>query len=307
MLSTTRLALLLGLAGLGSGALAALPATSGGHPRFLADAAGPPDFGNCYQCHEDNETNTGDGGVGLAGVPTEYTPGQTYRLTVTLADPDALIWAFELVATDDAGNQIGSFSLFDPNTEMGFSDGRQYPRSGQNATGTFSGTPDGPVSWQVDWMAPAAGRGTAFFYMAALAGDFNGDDTGDFTYTLGEMAAEAGAPHAEVGLLMHPDDPDLSVGEPLLVRARAKNFTTASRTVFFVSRARLPNGNFFPATGWLAAPAAVNLAAGQLKTVTMNHAVPAAVPNMTIEYQGFLATSAGALVDDEAVPVNLLR
>ncbi|TAH39401.1 MAG: hypothetical protein EYC70_01050 [Planctomycetota bacterium] len=301
-----RLALAPVLAAAATAALAAVPA-AGGHPRFLADAAGPPDYSSCYACHEDIETNAGDGTVSLSGVPAEYVPGQTYRLTVNLQDPGSLVWAFELVATDDDDAQMGNFTIIDPRTEMGFSSGRQYPRSAQDTNGTFAGTPDGPVSWQVDWTAPPAGRGTAYFYMAALAGNLDHADTGDFTYTLGDMAAERNASHEPVGLLMQPDDPDLVAGEPLIVQARVKNFTTASRTVFFVSRAALPNGDFFPATGWLQSPIAVGLAPGELRTVTLPHLVPDRVPNMTIDYQGFLAMAGPSLVDDEAIPINLLR
>lgn len=301
----TRLSLVVSLAAAASAGLGAMP--GGAHPRFLGDAAGPPDYSNCYACHEDSEANTGDGSVTLAGVPTEYAPGQTYRFTITLQDPGSTIWAFELEATDDQNRQIGSFTIIDPRTEMGFQGNIQYPRSAQDGTGTFAGLPDGPVSWQVDWNAPAAGRGTAFFYLAGLSGNHNSADTGDFTYTLGDMAAEQGASHASVGLLLQPDDPDLTIGEPLIVRARAKNLTATSQSVFFVSRAQLPNGSLVPNSGWLQAPIALNLAPGELRTVSLTHLIPDGAPNLTIQYQGFLGTSAGALVDDEALPVNVIR
>lgn len=283
------------------------PDSGGGHPRFLADAADPPDYGNCYLCHEDREPNTGDGWLRLDGVPAEYIPGSTIRLTVTMADPGALVWAFELTACDAAARQIGSFTLVDPRTELGLAAGREYPRSAQNAIGTFSGTPDGPVSWQVDWNAPPAGSGTAYFYMAALAGNLDGADTGDFTYTLADAAAELGTPHPAASLLLQPDDPLLSIGEPLIVRARVKNHGTAAQTWTVVSRARLPDGRPYPPNGWLLSPRTVTVPGGGLASIELIHPIPAGVPAMSPRYEAFAGIPPATLVDSEAFVFTLLR
>ena len=42
-------------------------------------------------------------------------------------------------------------------------------------------------------------------------------------------------------------------------------------------------------------------------TVSLTHLIPDSAPNLTIQYQGFLGTAAGGLVDDEAIPVNVIR
>jgi len=168
------------------GALVAAPALgfSGGPSNGLT---GAPGEGTCIGCHATFPLNSGSGSLALAGLPAEYVPGETYGLTLTLSDPDAARWGFELTLLDAAGASTGEIAITDAGTQLSSSGDRDYLK--HNVAGTAPGT-TGQKSWTFDWTAPASGAGPVTLYVAGNAANNNGNTSGDRIYATSFGAEE---------------------------------------------------------------------------------------------------------------------
>ena len=124
----------------------------------LAFSSGPPDGytnapgeNNCTACHGTFPLNSGSGMLTLEGLPENYTPGETYDLTLTLSDPDAMRWGFELTVIEDGGTgapSSGTLTATDAGTQISSSGNRSYLK--HNSGGTA------PGSWLA--VAPSTGE-----------------------------------------------------------------------------------------------------------------------------------------------------
>ncbi|MFQ5749212.1 MAG: choice-of-anchor V domain-containing protein, partial [Planctomycetota bacterium] len=199
--------------------------------RFAAD---PPLFGNCSVCHADAAADTGDGFFRLSGVPDIWSTGTTYRLAAELADPGQRLWGFRATAIDASGGDAGILQPADAATAICILDAnhRTYIRSVER----FPGVPGGQVRWEFDWTPPQSGTRRVFFYGAALAADQDGTDRGDFTYTAATASVEAGAGPPPVSLILQPDGVSVAGGSSLVIHARVKNHSGASRAVTYTGR-----------------------------------------------------------------------
>lgn len=159
-------------------------ALSSGSPDGLT---GAPGEGTCIDCHGTFPLNSGSGGLSLAGLPDSYVPGETYTLTLTLADPDAARWGFALTALDDGGLRSGVLTVTDVGTQLSSGDGRDYLK--HNSTGTAPGTTD-EKSWAFDWTAPVAGSGAVTMFVAGNAADHDFTSDGDRIYATSFGATE---------------------------------------------------------------------------------------------------------------------
>lgn len=173
--------------------LAAFPVTalaySDGPPDGYAN--NPPASENCTACHSDL---TGDGALALLDVPLGgYTPSQTYTLSIELRDPGQRRWGFELAVIDDTSYlQAGTLAVTDPlNTQLSDNPGTDPDYLKQTLDGSYSGTLNGPVTWQFDWTAPASGN--VSFYVAGNAANGNGNPTGDVIYWIQRPVAPVAA------------------------------------------------------------------------------------------------------------------
>lgn len=172
-------------------------ANSSGAP---AQLSGAPGEGNCSACHG-GTPNTGQGGLALVLVgASQWTPGQPVRVRLTLSDPNATRWGFQLTARSSANpsQMAGSFRVIETATQLA----ANAPPGLQYLTHTLTGTKPGvtgSVSWEVEWTPPSdAGFGTVSFYVAANAANGNGQaDTGDRIYT-GVFSFDPGAPSGGV-------------------------------------------------------------------------------------------------------------
>jgi hypothetical protein len=165
-------------------------AFQGGPPPGYTGYFGEP---NCHDCHADRDVDSGGGTFEIRGVPEQYTPGQTYPITVSLGQSGQQRWGFELAARfqgDDT--QAGTLQATDTvNTQVMRSDDTGILYIMHTAEGTYAGTQDGPVTWRFNWVAPAEGTDTVVFGAAGNAADGNnkprcpeGDPscTGDYIY-----------------------------------------------------------------------------------------------------------------------------
>ena len=67
---------------------------------------GAPGENNCTQCHA-GVINSNGGSVTISGV-SEYQPGQTYNLSVTVTDASSSLFGFSAVALQASGDNGGS-------------------------------------------------------------------------------------------------------------------------------------------------------------------------------------------------------
>jgi hypothetical protein len=141
------------------------------------EKTGAPGEGTCNDCH------SGSGGTTTITAPGSYSIGDTYTITVEVADGSASRWGFEVVALDSNGDQAGTITITDStNTQSSETAGKTYVK--HTSTGTYAGTPNSG-SWSFDW-TPNAAYGDVTFYAAGNAANNNGANTGDKISTTSE-------------------------------------------------------------------------------------------------------------------------
>ncbi len=155
---------------------------------LLAFSTGPlpgytGDFGepNCTACHTSFSLNTPGGTLTIGGVPAQYTPGQTYPITVTISRSGQRRWGFELaVRVVSSATQAGTLTVTDSvNTQVKTQNNIQYIEHTQ--AGTQLGAAQG--SWTFNWKAPDAAVGAIRFSAAGNAANGDGTPVGDYIYT----------------------------------------------------------------------------------------------------------------------------
>lgn len=153
-----------------------------------AGLTGAPGEGNCTACHSSFPVNSGSGSLKLELVgATTYTSGTQYQIKVTLADPSAQRWGFELSSrqANSASTAAGTLALASPTeTTLLAANNVQYvtQTTQSGADGTHQGT-TGSTSWTVNWTAPNTSTGPVTFYVAGNAANGNSAPTGDRIYT----------------------------------------------------------------------------------------------------------------------------
>jgi hypothetical protein len=123
-------------------------------------AGSPVGSGTCQTCHIDYAVNSGIAQVNFSGV-TQYTPGQTYTITVGLTPTQALDRnGFQLVALRDSDSlSPGAITITDAtNTQLLSGGGFEYVEH------TYPGSSF--ASWSFDWTAPATDEGAITFFVA---------------------------------------------------------------------------------------------------------------------------------------------
>jgi len=205
----------------------------------------PGDIGNCTACHDNFQVNSGPGSLSLSGNPTVYTPGQAYNLTITIQDPRAHRWGFELTAIDGNGNRAGTFTPTGSDTQIATSGipvlDRQYIE--HTALGTFPGTSSGHI-WHVQWTAPATDVGAVHFYFAGNAANNDGTNQFDYIYT---NSALSDSPTSLVSLTLvsPPDGQTLQAGTVFTINWSATN---TSNVDSYELRYSTDDGATFPIT-----------------------------------------------------------
>jgi len=145
-------------------------------------ASNPPNFRDCTYCHSSFPPNSGDGMIGLNGLPSKYLPNQPYDIFVFLKDPGQTRWGFELTVLFNNGFQAGSLISLDNTTQVSYHGGDSLDYIKHTSGGTFAGLDS--ALWHIKWIAPAPGTGDVEFYIAGNAANNNGFVTGDYIYTL---------------------------------------------------------------------------------------------------------------------------
>ena len=165
---------------------------------YDGDPTGPPTehtggFGEptCTECHLDFPLNSGTGSVTIAvrdlagNSVASYSPGQTYQITVRVADPNPTQkrWGFQMSARAEDDSQAGNlipgtdgFTMLDLPTFNGI----QY--MSHTFVGTRNGTLGG-VNFSFRWAAPAVSVGDVVFNAAGNAANGDSDPGRDRIYS----------------------------------------------------------------------------------------------------------------------------
>ncbi len=89
---------------------------------FIKYAGAPADGGaTCVACHQNSAAGLGSVAVDIAS----YTPGQTQTLHVTVSDPSASRWGFQMTARalNSPSGEAGTFTPIDTNVRVQCDDG----------------------------------------------------------------------------------------------------------------------------------------------------------------------------------------
>lgn len=150
-------------------------------PAAVTGGFGEP---TCQLCHFEADLDAGTGDLTLDGVPDEYTPGETYTLTLTVIHPGIAAAGFEIAARfEKAAAQAGSFApepdqkdRIDVTTEADV----QYAHHVR--AGTLPIHTD-TARWRLLWTAPPDG-GSILFHAVGNAANADDSPLGDFVYSV---------------------------------------------------------------------------------------------------------------------------
>jgi hypothetical protein len=133
---------------------------------------GAPGEGTCTGCHGGGPSGTT---ISITAVPdfsnSNYMPGQTYTVTITVSHPTQPAFGFDCEILTSGNANAGTMS--------GAGAGMQFANAGskKNATHTSPKSGSGSASWTFQWTAPNSGSAT--FYVSGNAVNLNNNDTGD--------------------------------------------------------------------------------------------------------------------------------
>ena len=143
-------------------------------------------------CHDDNIVNSGKAILSLevGSSVTNYVPGKTYAVKVSISEKDVKRFGFQLLALDKSTlSSVGTFQISDAgrtqlvkNTKV-FSD-REYVTYSFNGTDASS---EGMSEWIVNWTAPSANVGPVTFYAAGVSANDDMTDKKDYVYTFSKV------------------------------------------------------------------------------------------------------------------------
>ena len=145
--------------------------------------SGAPGEQNCTSCHN-GATQSGtnenllvinnDIGFGI----TQYTPGATYTVNLTMASNPAKK-GFQVTALNAANTMAGNF-VAGANTQLKtatISGGQRKYATHKNSSNTSA-----TQTWNWTWEAPATEQGAITFYVATNKANNNNNDNGDVIY-----------------------------------------------------------------------------------------------------------------------------
>ncbi len=160
--------------------------TSSGAP---SASSGAPSEQTCAMsnCHDDNSLNSGT--AKLTVEVGEFGGNKTkgFPLKIKITDAGKVRFGFQVTALDANNKKIGQFIITDVDRTQTLGGNNSFPDR-QYLTYTYLGTlaNNGEAIWEANWVPDdldLAKPGKVWFYIAALSGNNDGQDKGDFTYT----------------------------------------------------------------------------------------------------------------------------
>ena len=155
-----------------------------------ASHTGAPDEKTCTEsgCHDDNKINKGSANLSIeiGDKTAKYIAGQTYSIKIKIEDENVSRFGFQVVALSTETNKnIGKFTITDKERTQIVNNAYKL-EDRQYVTYTFNGTDavkKGLGEWTVNWTAPSTTNEAVVFYVAAVSGNDDMTDKGDFVYT----------------------------------------------------------------------------------------------------------------------------
>ena len=154
-----------------------------------AASTGAPDERHCSTsgCHSDFIPNSGIAELSVSlDNGTQYELGKTYPITVSITDPGLVCFGFQVVVLKNSDNaNVGTVKVVDAQrTQIIPGYGTMIDR--KYITYTYDGSNAVSVGlgkWSFEWTAPETNEGAVTFYIAAVAANNDGTDSGDNTYS----------------------------------------------------------------------------------------------------------------------------
>jgi hypothetical protein len=134
-------------------------------------AANPAATDHCANCHFDSDPVHNSPALSVEGLAEVMKPGNDYPLTIVLADTNAVIAGFQLIASAD-DQPVGLFTTEEPNAET----------AGAAIRSTAPVPSEGIVRWMLNWHAPESGKQPIVFHVAATAANHDGSPFGDLIH-----------------------------------------------------------------------------------------------------------------------------
>lgn len=121
---------------------------------------------NCTSCHAPGANHGGT--PVLTGVPTSYTAGTTYNLTLAINGSSVNKFGFNITAEDQNGVKVGNWTA---------GTGSQLRNGGTTDGLTHSAT--NSSTWTFSWRAPNMSVGPVTFYYATIQANNASGNSGD--------------------------------------------------------------------------------------------------------------------------------
>jgi len=156
-----------------------------------AGATGSPGENNCTNCHNTYAVNSGAGSIAITSNMTnwEYVPGQTYQISVTVAQSGKSLFGLGFEALLSSGANAGTLTA---GTGTTIKNATIAGNSRRNVVHQLNGgASSGTHTFTFNWAAPTTNVGALTFYAAGNACNANGSDTGDYVYTASQVVNPA--------------------------------------------------------------------------------------------------------------------
>lgn len=156
-----------------------------------AGATGSPGENNCRNCHSTYALNSSLGSITITSDMTnwEYVPGQTYQISVTVAQTGKSLFGLGFEALLPSGANAGTLTA---GTGTTIKNAIISGNSRRNIVHQLNGGASaGTHTFTFTWAAPITDVGAITFYAAGNACNANGSDTGDYVYTTSQVVNPA--------------------------------------------------------------------------------------------------------------------
>ena len=163
-----------------------------------AGRTGSPGEQTCVNgCHSSFGLSSGPGSAVLtSNIPNfEYTPGQTYTMTLTVTQSGFSLFGLGVEALTTANANAGTLTQGTGTTIKTATVSGVSRRSITHSFAGGSGT-SGLHAFTFTWLAPTAGTGNITFYFSGVAANANNSNQGDYVYNHSQVFTEYVAPAA---------------------------------------------------------------------------------------------------------------
>lgn len=156
-----------------------------------AGATGSPGENNCTNCHNTFAANSGPGSIVISSNMTnwEYIPGQTYEISVSLAQTGRSLFGVGFEALLPSGANAGVLTAGAGTT---IKTATVAGNSRRNIVHQLNGgASPNSHTFTFTWEAPTTDVGDVTFYCAGNACNDNGANSGDYVYTTSQVISPA--------------------------------------------------------------------------------------------------------------------